>query len=133
MVFFAAMQDLSVHRAIGLVSPHQDLFAGNLKTITPAKTAMPAAVMYENRYASTNDPPLMDSCQLRRVVISAIEKTVPMVCDTESAAEVAPACSLGARSCYPSRMKIRQNRGFHVGAILRYRSCEHACATLDAP
>ncbi len=55
------------------------LFGRFLITIAPAKTAITAAARYVIRYASTNDPPLVDCCQLSKDVINAIETTVPIV------------------------------------------------------
>ena len=54
------------------------LFGRFLITIAPAKTAIPAAARYVIRYASTNDPPLLDCCQLSKDVINAIDTTVPI-------------------------------------------------------
>ena len=64
-----------------------------LITIAPAKTAIPPAIKYKIRYASTNDLPLIDCCQLSKDVINAIDTTVPIVCDTVRPADVLPACS----------------------------------------
>ena len=60
---------------IALLTP----FGWFLITIAPAKTAIPAAARYVIRYASTNDPPLVDCCQLSKDVINAIDTTVPIV------------------------------------------------------
>ena len=66
-----------------------------LMTIAPAKTAIPPAIKYKISYASANDLPLIDCCQLSRDVINVIDTTVPIVCDTVRPAAVLPECSGG--------------------------------------